>query len=63
MKDLRKKTPQDLKKIIGENEAALREFRFSIAGAGKKNTSAPKEARKIIARAKTILNESKTEEV
>lgn len=63
MKDLRKKTPQDLRKLINEKEAELREFRFSIAGAGKKNTSVPQAARKVIARAKTILSETNKEEV
>ena len=61
MKDLRKKTPQDLKKLITEKEAELREFRFAAAGAGKKNSNAPKSARQTIARAKTILNETKEE--
>lgn len=63
MNDLRKKSSQDLKKLIGEKEAELRDFRFSIAGAGKKNTTAPRNARKTIARAKTILNEANTDEV
>lgn len=61
MKDMRKKSPQDLKKLIGEKEAELREFRFASAGAGKKNSNTPKTARKTIARAKTIINETKND--
>lgn len=61
MDDLRKKTASDLKKIIAEKEAELREFRFGMAGAGKKDTHIPRAARQAIARAKTILNEPKEE--
>lgn len=55
--DIAKKSPEELKKLVIEKEGELREFRFGTAGAGgKKNVRFAREARKVIARAKTILN-------
>lgn len=59
IKDMRKKTPQELHKLVLEKEGELREFRFSAAGSGKKDVRLPRTLRKIIARAKTVLNEEK----
>lgn len=56
MKDITKKSGEELKKLIVEKEGELREFRFAGAGAGgKKNVRFARGARKVIARAKMVL--------
>jgi len=63
MKDMIKKAPAELHKLILEKEGELREFRFGSAGAGgKKNVRFAREARKVIARAHTILTAQTNQE-
>lgn len=61
MQDVRKKSAADLKKMIKEAQNELREFRFAMAGAGKKNVRQARQLRKDIAQAKTVLNEGKND--
>lgn len=60
-KDIRKKSTEDLKKLVKDSEVELREFRFGMAGAGKKNVKQAKDLKKTIAQAKTILSENKSQ--
>ena len=57
--DLRKKNPADLAKLVAEEEAKLREFRFGMSGGHSKNVRLARALKKNIARAKTILSETK----
>jgi ribosomal protein L29 len=59
MNDIKKKSQDELKKLIFEKESEIREVRFGSAGAGTRNMHAPREARKVIARAKTTLTQMK----
>lgn len=56
MKEIRKKSAEDLVKLLAEKREAIRAFRFDIAGSAKKNVKAPKIARKEIARILTEQN-------
>lgn len=56
MKELKKKSAEDLAKLIAEKREAVRAFRFDLAGSSKKNVKAPKLARKEIARILTEQN-------
>lgn len=58
--DIRKKSPADIDKLIQEQEAELREFRFGMTGAHSKNVKKARALRKVVARAKTIRNETKS---
>jgi len=54
--DFKKKTDQDLNRILSEKRAGLREFRFGLAGSKTKNVKKGRETRKDIARVLTELN-------
>ena len=56
-KDIRKKKPADIAKLVEEHEAELRAIRFGTTSGGSKNVRLGRSLRKDIARAKTILNE------
>ena len=56
MKEIKKKSAEDLATYISEKREAVRAFRFDIAGASKKNVKASMLARKEIARALTEKN-------
>ncbi len=53
--ELKKKNATDLKKMVLEMEAELREFRFGMSGGRTKNVRKARAIRKDIARIKTIL--------
>lgn len=55
MKEIKKKSSDDLAKLLAEKREEVRSFRFGIAGAAKKNVKAHSASRKDIAR---ILTES-----
>jgi ribosomal protein L29 len=55
MADLKKKTTQDLKKMLVEKREDERKFRFDISGTKKTNVREGSNARKEIARIKTEL--------
>lgn len=57
--DIRKKNKTDIEKLVMETEAELRTFRFGMSGGHSKNVKKARALRKDIARAKTILNETK----
>ena len=57
--DIRKKSPAELNKMLGEHEAELRTFRFGMSGSHTKNVKRARAIRKDIARVKTVLNETK----
>lgn len=57
--DIRKKKGTDLHKLLAEQEAELRTFRFGMSGSHTKNVKRAREIRKDIARIKTVLNETK----
>ncbi len=50
------KTDQELKKLLAETRAKLREVRFTAAGARAKDSDAPKKLRATIARILTEQN-------
>lgn len=55
--DVRKKSTEDLKKLIVELEAELREFRFSMSGGKAKNVRRARVVRHEIARIKGVIGE------
>ncbi len=55
--DIRKKSPEDLKKLLDELEAELREFRFGMSGGRTKNVKRARAIRADVARIKTVLSE------
>ena len=55
--ELRKKNPADLKKLLAELEAELREFRFGMTGGRTKNVKQGRALRKDMARVMSVLNE------
>lgn len=55
--DVRKKSPNELAKFLGELETELREFRFEMSGGRVKNVKRARALRADIARVKTILAE------
>lgn len=55
MKDLAKKTTQDLREEIAKSTTKARETRFGAAGAQSKNTKVLKNIRRSVARMKTAL--------
>ena len=57
--DVRKKSPVELKKLIGELTVQLREFRFGMSGGQKKDIRRARVIRADIARMKTVLREQK----
>lgn len=56
MKELKKKTSEELAKLLDEKREAVRASRFDLAGAAKKNTKATGLVRKEIARILTEQN-------
>lgn len=55
--DVRKKSEQDLKKLLHELSEEVREFRFAMSGGAKKNVRKGRELKHTIARIKTVLQE------
>lgn len=55
--ELRKKSDEDLRKLLAEKRKALREFRFGVAGGKIRNTKQGRGLRKEIAQILTILKE------
>lgn len=58
-KDVRKKSEEELLKEIAKLQEELREFRFGMSGAGKRNIRTPRKLKGTIARIRTILTEKK----
>ena len=54
--DFKKKTDQDLHKILSEKRTDLRSFRFGLSGSRTKNIKKGKEVKRDIARALTELS-------
>ena len=57
--ELRKKTEKELQKLLIENREKIRKLRFDLASGKVKNVRESREARKVVARILTILNEKK----
>ena len=55
--DVRKKSTQDLEKLLLELEGELREFRFSMSGGKTKNVRHARAVRHDIARIKSVIGE------
>ena len=55
--DVRKKSTQDLEKLLIELEGELREFRFSMSGGKTKNVRRARVVRHDIARIKGVITE------
>lgn len=58
MKELLKKTPQELVKMIREKEEALRLFRFAISGSKTRNVREGRMLRREIAQIHTVIGQS-----
>ncbi len=56
-KDIRKKSATELQKLLGQEEAELRNFRFGMSGSRTKNVRLARALKKTIARIKTIARE------
>ncbi len=56
MKELKNKTPQELKKLITEKNEVLRNFRFGSTGSKTKNVKLGYTTKKEIARIMTELS-------
>jgi large subunit ribosomal protein L29 len=59
--DVRKKSQDELKKLLGELETELREFRFEMSGGRIKNVKRARVIRADISRIKTIMHERSRE--
>jgi ribosomal protein L29 len=57
MKELTKKTAEELGVLLVEKQKALRDFRFSMTSSQVKDVKAGKNARKSIAQILTLLNQ------
>jgi large subunit ribosomal protein L29 len=55
--DLRKKSAEELDKLLTELEGELREFRFGMSGGRTKNVRRARVLRHDIARLKTVMSE------
>jgi len=55
--ELRKKSKEDLEKLVQEKQGALKTFRFGISGSKIKNVKEGRNLRKDIAQVKTVLCE------
>ena len=55
--DVRKKSQDELAKLLAELETELREFRFEMSGGRIKNVKRAREIRADIARVKTVMHE------
>ena len=60
MKELVKKTEQDLTKMLREKEESLRMFRFAISGSKTRNVREGRSLRKEIARIHTARKQVNT---
>ena len=58
-KELRKKSKNELEKMLDEKAASLNKFRFSMSQSKLKNVKEGKNLRKEIAQILTVLNEAK----
>jgi len=56
MKEIKKKSVDDLVKLLSEKREAVRAFRFDIAGSAKKNVKASMLARKEILTEQNMRN-------
>jgi large subunit ribosomal protein L29 len=54
--ELKNKSEKQLRDVIAEKRAELRDLRFKVSGGALKNISAIREAKRVIARALTVLN-------
>ena len=63
MTDIKKKSVEDLTKLLIEKREAVRVFRFDVAGSAKKNAKEVQIAKKDIARALTELRSRKEQTV
>ena len=59
MTEIKKKSSEELAKLLDEKREEVRAFRFGVAGGAKKNVKAPLLARKEIARILTEQNSRK----
>ncbi len=57
--DVRKKSTEELKKLLGELQGEIRDFRFGMSGGRTKNVKRARTVRADIARVHTILGERK----
>lgn len=57
--DVRKKSPAELSKLLRELADELREFRFGMSGAQKKNIKRARTIRMTMARIRTVMHETK----
>ena len=55
--DVRKKSTEELNKLVAELEGELRDFRFGMSGGRAKNVRKARTVRHTIARIKTIVGE------
>ncbi len=55
--DVRKKSPQELHKLLNELQGDLREFRFGMSGGRTKNVKKARVIRADIARVHMVLSE------
>jgi len=56
MTDIKKKTAEDLKRLVSEKKEELRSFRFGLSGSKVKNIKEAKNTKKDIARILTVLS-------
>ncbi len=56
-KEIRQQSDKQLQNLIRENKEKLKKLRFSLSSKQLKNYSEINQAKKIVARAKTILKE------
>ncbi len=63
MTDIKKKSVEDLAKLLIEKKEEVRVFRFDVAGSVKKNVKSAMIAKKDIARILTEINARKTQNV
>ncbi len=61
VKELKKKSAQDLQKMVLEHKKELLNLRFQKSGAQLTNTARVREVRRQVARVKTILTEMSNE--
>ncbi len=61
MTDIKKKSVEDLAKLLIEKKEEVRAFRFDVAGSAKKNVKSAMIAKKDIARILTEINARKAQ--
>lgn len=59
MTELRRKSAEELKKLLQENREKIRQLRFDLAAGKIKNVKAIRQTKKEIARILTLLNQIK----